>query len=120
MPFLRGNWAGYLTTGIVAFTSGITIYLIISDSARRSEIRRRKNLLATSTDDITTPLEKAQHKYGVLRIGGRFVNPFDEYLSWLIAVLIVDGVNKVLGNGLCGKYSLCLRLILLDYRAIER
>lgn len=71
-----------MTTGLVAFTSGITLYLIISDTARRSEIRRRKNSLLSTLDDETSPsiLEKAKERFGILRIGGRFVNPFDEYV----------------------------------------
>jgi len=82
MPvFARDRWGGYLTTGLVAFTSGITLYLIISDTARRSEVRRRKNVLATLDDETSwAPLQKARQRYSVLRIGGRFVNPFDEYL----------------------------------------
>jgi hypothetical protein len=82
MFLFRDKWGGYLTTGVVAFTSGITLYLIISDTARRSEIRRRKFLLNTF-DEESSPsiLEKAQHRFGVLRVAGRFVNPFDEYTS---------------------------------------
>jgi hypothetical protein len=81
MSLFRDKWGGYLTTGLVAFASGITLYLIISDTARRSEIRRRKNFLLYTLDDETSPsiLEKAKERFGVLRIGGRFVNPFDEY-----------------------------------------
>ena len=76
---LREKWGGYVTTGLVVFTSGITLYLLISDTARRSEVRRRKNILATLDDESAlSPWDKAQQRYGVLRIGGRFVNPFDE------------------------------------------
>lgn len=84
MSLFRDKWGSYITTGLVAFTSGITLYLIVSDTARRSEIRRRKNFLVTSLDDETSPtiLEKAQHRFGVLRIGGRFVNPFDEFVPF--------------------------------------
>lgn len=107
MSLLRDKWTGYLTTGILAFTSGITLYLLISDTARRSEIRRRKNALTALEDDdeiavTTTALEKAQHRFGVLRIGGRFVNPFIEYLQ-LNTSANIDGGNKGLGNGRCGK-----------------
>jgi hypothetical protein len=79
MFLLRDKWGGYLATGFIAFTSGITLYLLISDTARRSEIRRRKT--ADADNEISTavaPLEKAQQRFGVLRIGGRFLNPFDE------------------------------------------
>lgn len=112
---LRDKWGGYVTTGLVAFTSGITLYLIISDTARRSEIRRRKNILSTLDDETAiTALERAQHRFSVLRIGGRFVNPFDEYSSLICAFLgrfswclrfelIVDGGNRELGSGLCGR-----------------
>jgi len=85
---LRDKWGGYVTTGLVAFTSGITLYLIISDTARRSEIRRRKNILSTLDEETAiTALERAQHRFSVLRIGGRFVNPFDEYSSLICAFL---------------------------------
>jgi len=109
MSLFREKWGGYITTGLVAFTSGITLYLIISDTARRSEIRRRKNfLLTTSTVDDNEPaltiLERAQHRFGVLRIGGRFVNPFDEFVPVPCVELIIDGENKGHGNGLCGKF----------------
>ena len=91
-PF-RHKWPGLLTTGLIVFSSGITLYLIISDTARRSEIRRRKNFLqAVPQLDKETPveepkvepfnvLERARNRWGVLRVGGRFVNPFDEYVS---------------------------------------
>jgi len=91
-PF-RDRWPGLLTTGLVAFSSGITLYLIISDTARRSEIRRRKNFLQAvhQLDEGTlveaqkleplAALERARHRWAVLRVGGRFVNPFDEYVS---------------------------------------
>lgn len=102
MPFFRGPWTGYLTTGIFAFTSGITIYLIISDSARRSEIHRRKALV--STDQELSVLEKAQRRFGVLRVGGRFVNPFEELYPFWRKVLTVDGGSRELGNGLCGRF----------------
>jgi hypothetical protein len=81
MSLYRDKWTGYLTTGLLAFTSGITLYLLISDTARRSEIRRRKNAVSTLDDESTlssTALEKAHQRFSVLRIGGRFVNPFDE------------------------------------------
>lgn len=98
-----------MTTGLVAFTSGITLYLIISDTARRSIIRRRKNFLLTecSVDDNErglTVLEKAQHRFGVLSIGGRFVNPFDEFVPARFQELIIGGENKGHGNGRCGKF----------------
>jgi hypothetical protein len=78
MSLFRDKWGGYLTTGLAVFTSGITLYLLISDTVRRSEIRRRKNILITLDEEST--LKKAQHRFGVLRIGGRFVNPFDEFV----------------------------------------
>lgn len=86
MSLFRDRWNGYLATGLIAFSSGISLYLIISDTARRSEIRRRKNFLAANTalsvdDNAPTLLERAQHRFGVLRVGGRFVNPFDEFVS---------------------------------------
>jgi hypothetical protein len=85
---LRDKWGSYITTGVVAFTSGITLYLLISDTARRSEIRRRKNILSTLDDETPiTALERAQHRFSVLRIGGRFVNPFDEYFPRCFAIL---------------------------------
>ena len=71
--FRDSKWSGILTTGLVAFSSGITLYLLISDGARRSEIRRRKN--AVLADDVSTA---AQERFAALRIGGRFVNPFEE------------------------------------------
>jgi hypothetical protein len=79
---LRDKWSGYLTTGIVAISSGITIYLLVSDSLRLSEIRRRKNLVAFTAENeiITSPIENAKARFGVLRVAGRFVNPFEEYL----------------------------------------
>lgn len=101
MSLYRDKWSGYLTTGLVAFTSGITLYLLISDTARRSEIRRRKNAITILDDEISgsvTALGKARHRFGVLRIGGRFVNPFDEYLP-SNAMLTVGGENKEPGNG---------------------
>jgi hypothetical protein len=82
MSLLRDRWGGYVTTGFAVFTSGITIYLLLSDTARRSEINRRKNVLSTLDDECspaTTALDKAQQRFGILRVGGRFVNPFDEY-----------------------------------------
>jgi hypothetical protein len=82
MSLFRDKWGGYVTTSLAIFTSGITIYLLVSDTARRSEINRRKNVLSTLDDETlpaTTALEKAQHRFGILRVGGRFVNPFDEY-----------------------------------------
>jgi hypothetical protein len=97
-----------MTTGLVAFTSGITLYLIISDTARRSVIRRRKNFLLTESsvdgnERGLTVLEKAQHRFGVLRIGGRFVNPFEEFVPAQFQELIIGGENKEHGNGRCGK-----------------
>ena len=82
MSLFQNKLGGYLTTGLVAFASGMTLYLVISDTARRSEIRRRKNFLLNSFDDETSPsiLEKAKERFGILRIGGRFVNPFEEYV----------------------------------------
>ena len=77
----RDRWGGYVATTVLAFTGGFTLYLIISDTARRAEIRRRKRVLATlDIEEVSsvTPLEKAKERFGVLRIGGRFVNPFDE------------------------------------------
>ena len=84
MSLFRDRWAGYWTTGLVTFTAGITLYLVISDAARRSEIRRRKKKLLSTTIDsenslAVLPLERVQHRYGVLQIGGRFVNPFEEF-----------------------------------------
>ena len=76
--FRDSKWSGILTTGLVAFSSGITLYLLISDGARRSEIRRRKN--AVVADDVSTA---AQERFAALRIGGRFVNPFEEYSPFL-------------------------------------
>ena len=79
MSLFRDNkWSGILTTGLVAFSSGITLYLLISDTARRTEIRRRKNAITTA-DDVSTA---ATERFAALRIGGRFVNPFEEYLPW--------------------------------------
>ena len=80
MFLFRDRWGGYLATGLIAFSSGITLYLLLSDSARRSEIRRRKNLSFTTIDAeaAISPLERARHRFGVLLIAGRFVNPFDE------------------------------------------
>ena len=102
--FARDRWGGYITTGLVAFTSGITLYLIISDTARRSEVRRRKNILATLDDETClSPLQKARQRYSVLRIGGRFVNPFDEYFGCSEEVLIVGGGSREPGSGRCGK-----------------
>lgn len=84
MSLFRDRWGGYLTAGLVTFASGITLYLVVSDTVRRSEIRRRKNILKTLDDEealvTTATLERARHRFGVLRIGGRFVNPFDELL----------------------------------------
>src|SRR5215471_1687318 len=109
MSLFREKWGGYMTTGLVVFTSGITLYLIISDTARRSVIHRRKNFILTpsSVDDnerALTILEKAQHRFGVLRIGGRFVNPFDEFVPSQFVELIIDGENRGHGNGQCGKF----------------
>ena len=110
MSLFRDRWGGYITTGLFAFSSGITLYLIISDTARRSEIRRRKKLLTTTTTSVDdneralTILEKAQHRFGVLRIGGRFVNPFDEFVALQFDGLTLGGGNKEHGNGLCGKF----------------
>jgi len=76
MSLFRDNkWSGILTTGLVAFSSGITIYLLISDTARRTEIRRRKNTITAAEDVLTA----APERFATLRIGGRFVNPFEEY-----------------------------------------
>jgi hypothetical protein len=39
-------------------------------------------VLSTLDDEsspATTALDKAQERFGILRVGGRFVNPFDEY-----------------------------------------
>jgi len=86
MSLFRDKWGGYLTTGLIAFTSGITLYLVISDTARHAEIRRRKKVHTLSLqEDISAlipPLEKARQRYGVLRIAGRFVNPFEEYSAY--------------------------------------
>jgi len=82
MFLLRDRWGGYITTTVLAFTGGVTVYLIVSDIARRSEIRRRKAVLQIlDVEEVAgvPPLEKAKERFGVLRIGGRFVNPFDEY-----------------------------------------
>ena len=82
MSLFCSKWGRYFAVSLAAFSSGITIYLLISDSARRSEIRRRKNFVTTLDDEISsaiTPLEKARHKFGALRIGGRFVNPFEAF-----------------------------------------
>jgi len=73
--FRDSKWSSILTTSLVAFSSGITLYLLISDSARRSEIRRRRN--AVDADAVSTA---APERFAVLRIGGRFVNPFEEYV----------------------------------------
>lgn len=103
MSLFRDNkWSGILTTGLVAFSSGITLYLLISDTARRTEIRRRKNAL-TVADDVSTA---ATQRFATLRIGGRFVNPFEEYLPWFEeeGVNVLDGGSKGRGNGLCGKF----------------
>jgi len=115
-PF-RDRWPGLLTTGLIAFSSGITLYLIISDTARRSEIRRRKNFLQAvhQLDEGTrveeqklgplSALERARHRWAVLRVGGRFVNPFDEYVpvtgTFVRWKLIggTDGGSRVLGSG---------------------
>jgi len=86
MSFIsRGKWTSYLTVTIVTFTSGITIYLLLSDTARRSEIRKRKALqqLSSASDNDDVPaasaLEVASTRFGVLKVGGRFMNPFEEY-----------------------------------------
>lgn len=83
MPLFRDRCGGYLATGLIAFTSGITLYLLVSDTVRRLEISRRKKLFLTALDDeaslTISPLERARRRYGVLRVGGRFVNPFDEF-----------------------------------------
>ena len=102
MSLLRDNkWSGILTSGLVAFSSGITLYLLISDTARRTEIRRRKNALTTA-DDVSTA---ATERFAALRIGGRFVNPFEEYLPWFEeeGADVLDGGSKGRGNGLCGR-----------------
>jgi hypothetical protein len=79
MSLSGGRWGTYFAAGLATFASGITIYLLLSDTARRSEIRRRKNIIASfDRDTATTALEQAQTRFGVLRVGGRFVNPFDE------------------------------------------
>jgi hypothetical protein len=78
MPGSQG-WRTYVTAGLVTFTSGITVYLLLSDAARRSEIRRRKAVLSTlDNEDFSSALEQEQTRFGVLRVGGRFVNPFSE------------------------------------------
>jgi hypothetical protein len=84
MFLVRDRWGGYITTTVLAFTGGVTVYLIVSDIARRSEIRRRKAVLQIlDVEEVAgvPPLEKAKERFGVLRIGGRFVNPFDEYCA---------------------------------------
>jgi hypothetical protein len=88
---LRDRWPAVLTTGVLAFSSGITLYLLLSDKARRSEIRRRKTFLLTAEQEPEreelemplTPLERVRTRWGVLRVGGRFVNPFEEYVDGL-------------------------------------
>jgi hypothetical protein len=73
------GWQTYFTAGLVTFTSGVTVYLLLSDAARRSEVRRRKLVLSSlDVESPMTPLETATTNFGVLRIGGRFVNPFLE------------------------------------------
>jgi hypothetical protein len=102
MPLSQGKWSSYLKAGLVALTSGITIYLLLSDSARRAEIRRRKAILSKLDDETPqTALETAQTRFGVLRVGGRFVNPFEEYFPR--DPVDVDGANRGHGNGQCGK-----------------
>lgn len=45
---LDGKGMGtYFTAGLVTFTSGMTVYLLLSDAARRSEVRRRKLVLSS-------------------------------------------------------------------------
>ena len=103
MSLFRDNkWSGILTTGLVAFSSGITLYLLISDTARRTEIRRRKNAITTA-DDVSTA---ATERFAALRIGGRFVNPFEEYLPWFEggSVNVLDGGSRGRGSGLCGRF----------------
>jgi len=100
--FRDSKWSGILTTGLVAFSSGITLYLLISDTARRTEIRRRKNAL-TAADDVSTA---ATERFAALRIGGRFVNPFEEYIPLFEqeSVDVLDGGSRGRGNGLCGRF----------------
>ena len=73
--FRISKWSSILSIGVVAFSSGLTIYLLVSDSARRKEIRRRKN--AVKAADISTA---GPERFAPLRIGGRFVNPFEELI----------------------------------------
>jgi hypothetical protein len=91
-----------VTTGLVAVTSGLTLYLFLSDTARRSEIRRRKQSLASKNLSVAC-LERARTRFGVLRVAGRFVNPFDEYVSFRGGVVDIDGGSRERGSGLCGK-----------------
>ena len=76
---LDGKGMGtYFTAGLVTFTSGMTVYLL-SDAARRSEVRRRKLVLSSlDVESPMTPLETPTTNFGVLRIGGRLVNSFLE------------------------------------------
>jgi hypothetical protein len=103
MSLFRDKWGGYVTASLAIFTSGITIYLLVSDTARRSEINRRKKVLSTLDDEnspATTALEKAQHRFGILRVGGRFVNPFDEYGPWRMIEADLGQVARTRGLGM--------------------